>query len=471
MPIIPLFQEIAYVEPKEVFAVVAEQPWSIFLDSANHAELLQQTNRYSYVAYAPFRTLLLKDGMIVGDAEHPVGDPFLLLKQWLQEFFVCKIPDLPPFQGGLAGYFAYDLCHYLEKIPYPRQDDFQFPDLAVALYDSVISFDHQQKKAWLIATGFPKFDIYNREKHAKARLAEMLTLVERVTPVPQESSSTPPEGRSVKIHCNFSKQDYLGLVRTAQEYILAGDIFQVNLSQRFTAQLPPQHSPWSLYLHMRCMNPAPFAAYINLDGLVIASASPERFILVQEGQVETRPIKGTAPRGGTAIEDKNYADQLMASAKDRAENVMIVDLMRNDLARVSIDDSVYVAKLCALESFATVHHLVSVIRSQLKPDMDATDLLRATLPGGSVTGVPKVRAMQIIAELEPHRRGPYCGCIGFISFNGDMDTSIIIRTYVMQNHIVTYQAGGAIVLDSDAEMEYQETLQKARALTQALHSL
>jgi len=471
MPNTPLFQEIRYTEPSHVFAAVAEKPWSIFFDSANHAQTPHHTNRYSYIAYAPFQTLLLKDGIIAGMPTHESVDPFLRLKQWLQKFSMQKIPGLPPFQGGLAGYFAYDLCHYLENIPYAAHEDCQFPDLAVALYDSVISFDHQAKKAWLVATGFSEPDKEKQEQHARHCLAEMLRVVEHSARTSPHQPGSIKKDSALDIHSNFSKENYLKLVEDAREYILAGDIFQVNVAQRFMAQLPAKQTPWSLYRVMRDMNPAPFAAFINLDRTVIASASPERFIALQQGHIETRPIKGTARRGNTAEEDTRFADQLLCSSKERSENVMIVDLMRNDLARVSMDDSVYVEKLCGLESYATVHHLVSVIKSKLRPDMDATDVLRATLPGGSVTGVPKVRAMQIIAELEPHRRGPYCGCIGFIGFNGDMDTSIVIRTYAIHDNIVTYHAGGAIVLHSDAELEYQESLQKARALTEALRQL
>ncbi len=257
-------------------------------------------------------------------------------------------------------------------------------------------------------------------------------------------------------------------LKTAQNYILEGDIFEVNLSQRFKTVLPEELTPYELYLRLRKISKAPFAAYFNFSKMTIASASPERFILLNNGQIETRPIKGTMPRGETIEQDLKFSEALLNSKKDKAENIMIVDLLRNDLSRVCEDDSVHVATLCGLESFATVHHLVSVITGKLKSGYHALDLLKATLPGGSITGAPKIRAMEIISELEPNRRGPYCGNIGFISFTGDMDTSILIRTYAIHHRDVTYQAGGAVVLDSDPAQEYHETLHKSKALHQAL---
>jgi para-aminobenzoate synthetase component 1 len=251
-----------------------------------------------------------------------------------------------------------------------------------------------------------------------------------------------------------------------KDYILAGDIFEANISQRFSADLLDR--PFDLYRRLREINPATFSAYLAFDDTILASASPERFLKLTHGQVETRPIKGTRPRGKTAQEDQAFANELMKSEKDHAENVMIVDLLRNDLSRVCEDHSVQVPQLCGLESYPAVHHLVSVVTGKLTSKLTAVDLLRATFPGGSITGAPKIRAMEIIAEIEPTRRGPYCGSIGYIGFNGDMDTSIAIRTYAIKNNKVTFQAGGAVVVDSDPVDEYEETLTKARALKKAL---
>lgn len=461
----PLFQEIPYQQPIQLFALLEQKSWSILFDSATHQHPFQNTNRYSYIAVSPYKTISLKNGIIQGSVDK-ITDPFALLKNNLLLFKTQKISGLPPFQGGLAGYFAYDLCHYLEKIPYPTLDDMKFPDLAVGFYDCVLSFDHQDQRAWIISTGFPETNENVRQQRAKSRLKELLALIT----AKQEKIKTPKHvGCDLKnITANFSKKDYLKIINIAKNYILSGDIYEVNLSQRFKSELPHNFSSFALYQHLRKINPAPFAAYLNLEKIIIASASPERFILSDNHVVETRPIKGTMLRGKTPQQDRQFAQQLLQSKKDRAENVMIVDLMRNDLSRICEDDSVHVEKLCGLESYATVHHLVSVITGKLKPPIDALDLLKATFPGGSITGVPKIRAMQIIAALEPHRRGPYCGSIGFVSFTGDMDSSIAIRTYAIHDRILTYQSGGAIVLDSDPAQEYQETLNKAHALTQAL---
>jgi para-aminobenzoate synthetase component 1 len=249
---------------------------------------------------------------------------------------------------------------------------------------------------------------------------------------------------------------------------LAGDIFQANLSQRFRARLPAGIAAFDLYRRMRQVNPAPFAAFVKAGDVAVASASPERFLSLRDGRVETCPIKGTRRRGATPVQDRLLAEALLASEKDRAENIMIVDLLRNDLSRVCRDGSVAVPRLCGLESFATVHHLVSTVTGELRPGKGAVDLLAACFPGGSITGAPKIRAMEIIAELEPTRRGPYCGSVGYIGFDGNMDSSIIIRTYGIKGDEVVFQAGGGIVADSRSGDEYEETLAKARALIAAL---
>jgi para-aminobenzoate synthetase component 1 len=271
----------------------------------------------------------------------------------------------------------------------------------------------------------------------------------------------------IGLRSTFTHRGYLSAVARVKEYILAGDIFQANLSQRFEA--PLREEPWTLYRRLRTINPAPFSAYLEFDDIAVASASPERFLrLDTDGQVETRPIKGTRPRGMGPMHDAMLGRALAESEKDRAENVMIVDLLRNDLSRVCAAGSVRVPELFALEHHPTVHHLVSTVVGRLAPVHGAADLLRATFPGGSITGAPKVRAMEIIAELEPTQRAVYCGSIGYLSVTGALDTSIVIRTYLTLAGSVYFQAGGGIVADSDPEQEYRETLDKARALIEAL---
>lgn len=463
---LPYYTEIPYLAPIELFDKIHHQPWAILLDSTTHSQgILATTNRYSYILFSPFKTFQVKNKILLNTNER-VLDPFKLLKQEFLQFQLKANEHLPPFQGGLAGYFGYDLCHYLEDIPYPKIDDMDFPDLAVGLYDCLISFDHQLKKSWVVSTGFPELDLHQQQIRAKERADEILKVINAPLYISDDN-----DRKSASFNepiSNFTKNAYIKAVETAKNYILEGDIFEVNLSQRFKTKLPDHITPYTLYKNLRSFNPAPFATFMQLEDTVLASASPERFISLNNGIVETRPIKGTVKRGATPSEDKILMDFLQNSKKDQAENVMIVDLMRNDLSRVCEADSVNVETLCGVETYATVHHLVSVIKAKLKSEYNALDLLEVTLPGGSITGAPKIRAMEIISELEPNRRGPYCGSAGFISFSGDMDTSILIRTYAIKNNIVTYQAGGAVVLDSDAQAEYEETLHKSYALTETL---
>jgi para-aminobenzoate synthetase component 1 len=455
---LPLYQEIAYQDPLTIFKHLAGQPWAIFLDSANHNTPYAQTNRYSYIAFSPFANL----------QSHGSDNPLLQLQARLPQYALAKLPSLPPFQGGVAGVFAYDLCHVLDKIPYPQHNDMPFPNMALGFYDTVISFDHHAQQAWVVSCGFPAATEVARKIQAQQRLQQCLQMLDTFAskPSPHKLSSVVCEPQAIT--ANFTQAQYLTQVQRAKDYILAGDIFEVNLAQRFSALLPKGLDTFSLYRRLRQINPAPFAAYVNFGEHVLVSASPERFLKLTDGYVEARPIKGTMARGQTEEADYQQAQALLNSQKDHAENVMIVDLMRNDLSRVCEDDSVVVEKLCGLESFPQVHHLVSVVQGRLQADKQVGDLLQATIPGGSITGAPKIRAMQIIAELEPHRRGPYCGNIGYISFNGEMDTSIVIRSYHCYQGRVTFHAGGAIVLDSDPWQEYQETLTKAHALQRCL---
>jgi para-aminobenzoate synthetase component 1 len=338
----------------------------------------------------------------------------------------------------------------------------QFPDLILGFYDLVMSFDHQENRAWVFSSGYPAAD---HETHAEQRLAWLLNELNHLPPLaPLIENICDKED----ISANFTSASYQAAVSKVIDYILAGDIFEANISQRFKAVLPAEVLPFQLYRRLRYLNPAPFAAFLNFGQIVLASASPERFLKVSGKHVEARPIKGTRKRGNTTESDARLAQELLHSEKDHAENVMIVDLLRNDLSRVCEDHSVKVTQLCGLESYAAVHHLVSVVNGTLRENFNVIDLLRASFPGGSITGAPKVRAIDIIAEIEPTQRGAYCGSIGYIGFNGDMDFSITIRTFAIKNNIATFQAGGAIVADSEPEEEYAETLTKAQALKNAL---
>ena len=455
-----VIQEIPYVDPLQVFSLFSEHKDVIFLDSA---KLQKDCSRYSFIAVDPFLTLTSKNGLIKLGEETFHGDPFEILAKQLLKYSQQNDEDLPPFQGGIAGFFSYELGHHLEDLPRAKIDDMQFPDMALGFYDLVIGFDELKKRAWIFSNGFPEQDFQKRETRAKKRLAWLLNQIEQIS----ELMAYFPLAEK-NIRSNFTSEKYQEAVRKVIDYILAGDIFEANISQRFHVDLPFNFSTFNLYRKLRMLNPAPFGAYLNLAETIIISASPERFLLLENQNIETRPIKGTRPRGKNHEEDDALAKELLASEKDHAENVMIVDLLRNDLSKVCEDHTVKVPQLCGLESYATVHHLVSVVTGKLKQHLTAVDLLRATFPGGSITGAPKIRAMEIITEIEAVTRGPYCGSIGYIGFNGDMDTSITIRTFAIKNNVATFQAGGAVVMDSDPLGEYEETLAKAGALRRSL---
>jgi para-aminobenzoate synthetase component 1 len=461
MPAPPLVSELPWLEPVAAYAAVAHMPAPALLESARPDHRLGQ---FSYLGADPFLLLTSKNGRITLGERTFTGDPFAVLQRLLRSFPLEARPDLPPFQGGAIGYLGYDLCHHLERLPYPAADDMAFPDLAMGLYDTVLAFDHAARRAFLLSSGYPETTPHARMARQRARLDQFRQFLAGAADDPLPDTLT----GETSIQSNFTRPDYEAAVARTVEYILAGDIFQANISQRFRAELPQGLDALALYRRLRRRNAAPFAALLDYGETAIVSASPERFLKLEGRQVETRPIKGTRPRGATPEEDARLAAELLASEKDRAENVMIVDLLRNDLSRVCRDHTVLTPELCVLESFATVHHLVSTVTGELVADAGAVDLLRATFPGGSITGAPKIRAMEIIAELEPTRRGPYCGSIGWLGFDGAMDTSIIIRTYCLKGRTVTFQAGGGITADSEPAAEYEETLAKAKALIAAL---
>lgn len=447
-------------DPWEAFCRLERLPHVLFLDSA-----LQQPTlgRYSFLTADPFEFLGLS-----GPA-----DPLVELGKQLARWRCETVPGLPPFQGGAAGLFSYDLCHYIEKLPRPRMNEFPVPDLAVGLYDWVLAFDHVADRAWLISTGFPHGRADQRIRQIEFVLATLVARKHKDSPrrAIEENQLASRFSVATMAHLeglfsNFDRPGYLETIRRAIEYIHAGDCFQVNIAQRLL--YPQRLSNVELYHRLRERNPATFAGYFDLGDYVIASASPERFLRVERGEVETRPIKGTRPRGATPEEDDVRANDLLRSGKDRAENVMIVDLLRNDLGRVCQYGSVRVADLCRVESYPFVHHLVSEVRGRLRPDAGPLDLLRAAFPGGSVTGAPKVRAMEIIAELEPNSRGAYCGSLGYIGFDGTMDTNLLIRTITAGYGWLQFPVGGGIVADSIPEREYEETWHKAEGLLRAL---
>ncbi|TET40712.1 MAG: aminodeoxychorismate synthase, component I [Dehalococcoidia bacterium] len=460
----PLIEEISTsLTAPQAFELFKDRPFSFFLDSGMDPEKL---GRYSFMGSDPFlvlRSYGKQISLIYSDRrEIIVGNPFDVLGEMLEKYALDPCPSPTPLIGGAVGYFSYDLCHFIERLPSTAIDDLHLPECYLAFYDALLAFDNLEGRAYIASTGFPELEEEKRMRRAGERLEELRDMIAE-TPYSEVALSV----KKTKMRANFTPEQYVKAVATDREYICAGDIFQVNLSQRFEADLPI--TPYELYRRLRLINPAPFASYLNFDGVAVASASPERFLRLQGDIVETRPIKGTRPRGRSPEEDEALARELLQSIKDRAENVMIVDLERNDLGRVCRYGTVRVSELWALEKYATVFHLTSTVVGRLREDKNRIDLLKATFPGGSISGAPKVRAMEIIDELEPTRRSLYTGSIGYLSFSGEMDLNIVIRTFIIKDGKAYFQVGGGIVYDSDPEAEYQETLDKARAMIEALN--
>jgi para-aminobenzoate synthetase component 1 len=458
-----------------VFERLQELPHCVFLDSALAQAPL---GRYSFVAADPFATLTSPVLDFQDVATMPGSHPLDRLAAQLAKFQAPTVPHLPPLQGGAIGLLSYDLNRSLERLPAPRFDEFGLPAVAIGLYDVVFAFDHQEQRGWIISQGFPELDPASRQRRAALRMEfflEHLQHPRRSRPrlAPRVSSldigDLAPQhevGRLPGLTSNFSRRQYLAAVERAIEYIRAGDIFQVNLAQRLL--YPSLDNSVDLYLRLRERNPATFAGYFDLGQAQIISASPERFVSVRNRQVETRPIKGTRSRSRHPVADLFAADDLQQSEKDRAENVMIVDLLRNDLSRVCDPRSVKVTQLCGLETYQFVQHLVSVVEGELAADKTPLDVLRQAFPGGSITGAPKIRAMEIVAELEPTARGAYCGSLGYVGFDGTMDWNILIRTITAARGWWQMPVGGGIVAQSEPEREYEETWHKALGLLRAL---
>ena len=434
-----------------------------FLDSAAPGG---PNGRRSAVLAAPFAefTASLNETRLDGG---PIeGSPFAALDAVLARYRM-EAGDETRLGPGLAGFLAFEAGHFIERLrPVPDLDPDR-PLIALGLYDTALVFDHDRGTANLVSSGFsPALDAASpldaREAHARARLAEFRAALAR-DPAPEAPAPTDaPEWRS-----DVSRDDYAAMVERVRAFIRAGDIYQANVARRFEADLPEGFDPFGFYGVLRRVNPAPFAAYLDMPGRTIASASPELFLRLRGRAVETRPIKGTARRSGNPVLDTRAAEGLLASRKDRAENVMIVDLLRNDLSRVAEADSVEVPALCALESFSGVHHLVSEVTARLREGEGVGSLLSASFPGGSITGAPKIRACDIISELEGRRRDVYCGSLAHFGFDGAADLSIAIRTVEFEGTRARFGAGGGVTILSEGAAEYEETGAKAARILEA----
>ena len=460
--------------PHELFTRLAHHDHAFLLDSARSTNGL---GAWSFLGFSPFhvhRSLNPKCHLL-GDTS-PLAEFQSLLRRYHRANPKCHLigdtfspAPVLPFTGGAVGFFSYELCTQLEKLPRAKPDDLpEIPASEFAFYDAFIAHEHATARTWLVANpvaSTPAFTLL-------ARLRESLT-----SPPPPLSTPKPtchlisdklPLPTPHQPTANFDFTSYAAAIARIKSYIAAGDVYQVNLTQRFSTPLPC--APYDLYLRLRQRSPAPFAAYLAFGPVQLISSSPERFLTLRDRRVETRPIKGTRPRSSDPTTDAALAAELLSSEKDRAELLMIVDLERNDLGRVCDYGTVRVDRLWQLESHPTVHHLVSTVSGQLRAGLDIIDCVRATFPGGSITGAPKIRSMEIIDELEPHRRHIYTGAIGYIGFDGNADLNIAIRTITCVNHHAYYHVGGGIVWDSDPAAEYQETLDKGRAMHEALTS-
>lgn len=472
-----LQHELTYHHDSAVlFEQIAHQKWAMLLDSGqaiNPATGLagSQYGRYDVMVAEPFITLVTKDKrtQITQNGQTSVSedDPFVLLNDLLNQYKVSKNKATLhkktqadyPFAGGALGYFAYDLARSIETLPTVAASATDSPEMMIGFYDWAVVVDHREKRCLLVSHGL-----------TDAVKANWQALCAKFDVAVSNNSNQLSKNEfkvSSPIQSNLSQSQYFQAFERIKTYIAAGDCYQVNLAQRFSAKV--KGDSWQAYKKLREISPAPFMAYMNLplnesETFQVLSNSPERFLQTDGDHVETRPIKGTRPRSLNAAQDLAYAQELQNSLKDKAENVMIVDLLRNDIGKNCTIGSVKADQLFQLQSFANVHHLVSIVTGKLKQTATAVDLLKGCFPGGSITGAPKLRAMQIIEELEPHQRGLYCGAIGYIGFDGEMDTNITIRTAVICRNEFSFYAGGGIVADSVAHKEYSETLDKASNL-------
>ena len=425
--------------------------------------------RYSFLAFEPYseyqardrkHTLITPEG-----TEHPQEHPVTTIRTMVDSHEQSTVPGLPPFQGGAAGLMTYDFLHYLERVATSTTDDLKVPDIHMFLFDRLISFDHKEQKAWAVVCPGARDKDGTKEAVYNDALEMLHSISDRA--VAGSINAKKPASARTTIEHDVSQEQYEHMVARAKEYISAGDIFQANLSLRVSADIG-QRSPWDLYLALREINPSPFAGYMDFGDYVIAGSSPERLVMVRDGKAELRPIAGTRPRGRNSNEDEELREELLLNPKERAEHIMLIDLERNDIGRVCDYGSVEVDELMVTEDYSHVIHIVSNVRGKLAPGRDSLDAIKATFPGGTITGVPKVRCMEIIDELEHLRRGPYTGSMGYIGFGGSMDMNIIIRTFTICNNRAYVQAGAGIVADSDPTREYHESLSKAEALVRVL---
>jgi len=466
--------------PVSAFLKLRGQGPAFLLESAEQGRV----GRYSFLGFRPRAVLRWSDGVLgewVGDelreaaetgrwerpgTEREAADPYAALSEYLGRHRIARVEGLPPFAGGAVGIFGYDLVRTVEPLGDPNPDPLGLPDMALIVTESLLAFDHLRHELTVLAHAFVGDDGDLEKAYAEATdtIEEVRARLRQPVPVPAAPARARPA--PVEFESNVTREQFESTVSRIIEYVHAGDAFQVVPSQRFSAPAPVE--AFSIYRGLRAVNPSPYMYFLDFGDFEVAGASPEPLLKVSGRRVETRPIAGTYPRGGTDEEDRRRAEQLLRDPKERAEHVMLVDLGRNDLGRVCEYGSVTVDELMAVETYSHVLHIVSQVSGRLREGVTAMDALRATLPAGTLSGAPKVRAMQIIDELEPHKRGSYGGAIGYLSFTGDLDTAIHIRTVVVKDGVVHVQAGGGTVADAKPDYEYRESVQKAKAIFSAV---
>jgi len=442
----------------KIFHFVKDRPYPFFLDSGQHYD---KFGKFSFIGFDPLAVFKAKEDkieIIESNSLHEFTNSKSL--DIFQKFFdkYEKNHKSPfPFSGGFVGFLSYDLCRQIEKIPSLAEDDKNIPDICFGLYDGIFVYDHNRRECFIVAHGINK-PAENIIKNLTAAIQQVNKNIKSV--------KARQEKVKHKITSNFLKEEYIKSLGKIKKYIKDGDIYQTNLTLLFETEY--KQEPWLLYQRLRKINPAPFSSFIDYGDFQIISSSPERFFRVENRKIQTRPIKGTIARGRNKEQDLLNKKILLNSEKDKSELIMIVDVARNDLGRISKMGTVKVEELVSLEQYPTVYHLVSTITGELREVVKFSDIIKATFPGASITGAPKIRAMEIIDELEPTRRNIYTGSIGYLDLNGNMDFNIVIRTIVLKDGKAFFQAGGGIVWDSDEESEYEEAILKAKALQKAM---
>jgi anthranilate synthase component 1 len=469
---VPVYAEILADTETPVSAYLklrGESPHSFLFESIEGGE---RQARYSFLGAGPtalFRstgTRISIEECSSGERREWEGDAIAALRDLMQQYQPVHVAGLPRFTGGAVGYLGYDGIRLVESLPDNCDDDLELEDMIFAVFETIVAFDNYRHTILLIANARPQGDVAAAYKAAADRILGLETVLARPIPPSALAGGRPEGGTMKRVRSNMSKARYEESVSRCLEYIRAGDIFQVVFSQRFQVEIAAD--PLDIYRVLRTVNPSPYMFNIALDGLHMLGASPEILVRVEDGVIEVRPIAGTRARGATAAQDEALAAELLADDKDRSEHVMLVDLGRNDVGRVAKYNTVRVTEMMAIERYSHVMHIVSNVEGKLNDGMDSIDALFACYPAGTLSGAPKIRAMEIIDELEPTRRGIYGGAIGYLDFSGNLDTCIAIRTMVVKNGTAYIQAGGGIVADSDPHLEYQETVNKAMALLRAL---